>query len=78
MSTERTLQLIHISITAYELENFYATSAYIIDCLISHVVTGQSERSHTLKIKIKELSMYQQSQTTGERCLEISVITFRK
>ena len=33
------------------LKNFYATSACIIDCLISHAVTGQSERSHTLKIK---------------------------
>lgn len=75
MSLECTLQLIHISITVYEPEK-YTTSAYIIDYFISRVVTGQSRRSHTLKIKIKELSMYQQSQTTGERCLEISVVTF--
>lgn len=31
------------------LKNFYTTSAYIIDYLISHVVTGQSKRIHTLK-----------------------------
>lgn len=70
MNTECTLQLTHKSITEggslMNLTHFNTTSAHIIDCLISHVVTGGSQENQNKRIE----QTYQHLKTTGKRFLE--------